>query len=148
LFSDISFFIFFVGVVGQRFISLLQNHPYFRITHLGASERSANKKYSNIAQWKLITPMPEAVKELIVHTCDIQYYAGCDVIFSALDASVAGEIETNFAKAGFKVFSNAKNHRYDDSKQQQMKYLFDRIIYLILFILLLFLFIYLFIAFL
>lgn len=88
------------GVVGQRFIELLNNHPYFILTTIAASERSAGKKYKDIVQWKLQTEIPQNVLELLVYTCEPKHFTNCVVVFSALDASVAGEIETDFATAG------------------------------------------------
>eukprot|EP01117_Protostelium_nocturnum_P018110 TRINITY_DN7509_c0_g1_i1.p1 TRINITY_DN7509_c0_g1~~TRINITY_DN7509_c0_g1_i1.p1 ORF type:complete len:355 (-),score=95.91 TRINITY_DN7509_c0_g1_i1:35-1099(-) len=101
------------GTVGQRFIVLLQDHPYFKINFLGASERSAGKKYSDIVRWKLTSPIPASVSDLQVLPCESKHFAGCQVIFSALDSSVAGPFEEEFASNGFKVFSNAKDHRMD-----------------------------------
>jgi len=100
------------GAVGQKFIQLLDGHPWFVVHALGAGQ-SAGKIYKEGVSWKLTTPIPEAVKFKPIFSCEPANFAGCHLIFSALDASVAGEIEMNFAKSGFPVFSNAKNHRYD-----------------------------------
>ena len=80
------------GVVGQKFIALLQGHPYFRIVSLCASERSAGRVYGSAVSWKLATQLPEAAAQLTVTTCDVQsvQQTGAEVVFSALDASVAG----------------------------------------------------------
>ncbi|KAJ1939163.1 aspartate-semialdehyde dehydrogenase [Linderina macrospora] len=102
------------GTVGQRFIVLLAKHPMFRIHSLGASERSAGKAYANAVKWKMSDIMPEEVKAMAVKPCDPAHYAGCDVVFSGLDAAVAGDIEKAFFEAEFAVFSNAKNYRMVD----------------------------------
>ncbi|KAJ1735615.1 aspartate-semialdehyde dehydrogenase [Coemansia biformis] len=99
------------GTVGQRFIVLLSQNPMFRIHSLGASERSAGKAYRLAAKWKLSDPMPDEAREALVKPCDPAQFAGCDVVFSGLDASVAGDIEGAFLAADFAVFSNAKNYR-------------------------------------
>jgi len=101
------------GTVGQRFIDLLRNHPWFVVHTLGASESSAGKTYKQAASWKLASQIPDAVQKMVVVSCDPKHFSGCDVIFSALDASVAGDIEASFASSGFAVFSNARNFRYD-----------------------------------
>lgn len=99
------------GSVGQKFIQLLENHPYFDLVEVAASDRSAGKKYSEVVNWILSTPIPINVKDLIVKQCEPNL--NCKLVFSGLDASVAGEIEENFAKAGYLVASNSKNHRFD-----------------------------------
>lgn len=103
------------GVVGQRFISLLSAHPWFELVLLSASERSAGKKFAEIATWKLTTDMPTLVADMEVYATTVEVYKSHSVslVFSALDASIAGEIESEFARAGLKVFSNARNHRMD-----------------------------------
>ncbi|RKO90519.1 hypothetical protein BDK51DRAFT_41953 [Blyttiomyces helicus] len=101
------------GTVGQRFIQLLENHTFLRIAALGASERSAGKTYREAASrsWKQSSPIPSAVADLVVLPCKPDHFAECRIIFSGLDADVAGEIESHFQAAQFAVFSNAKNHR-------------------------------------
>jgi aspartate-semialdehyde dehydrogenase len=99
------------GAVGQKFIKLLEGHPWFEVTEVAASERSAGAKYENIAAWKQVTPIPEAVRKLEVRSCAPNL--DCHVVFSGLDASVAGPIEEDFARAGYVVLSNSKNHRMD-----------------------------------
>ena len=103
------------GAVGTRFILLLSNHPHLELVGLGASARSAGKKYRDTVRWKHSSPIPAAVAELVVRSCDPAEFSDCDIIFSGLDADVAGDIETAFLKAEFAVFSNAKNHRLVDS---------------------------------
>jgi aspartate-semialdehyde dehydrogenase len=99
------------GVVGQQFVSRLSGHPWFRCTWLAASERSAGKAYKAVAPWKLTTPIPGGSGERIVDACVPG--KGPKVVFSGLDASVAGEIEGAFAAAGHIVVSNARNYRMD-----------------------------------
>ncbi|KAI9501594.1 aspartate-semialdehyde dehydrogenase [Coemansia spiralis] len=99
------------GTVGQRFIVLLSQNPMFRVHSLGASERSAGRPYRQATKWKMSDLMPEEVRDVVVKSCDPAHFAGCDVIFSGLDASVAGDIEKAFMESDFAVFSNAKNYR-------------------------------------
>lgn len=100
------------GSVGQKFVELLSNHPWFEITELCASDKSAGKKYKDAVDWFLSAPLPEKVKNILVQKCEPTLKSR--VVFSGLDSSVAGEVETEFAKAGYKVISNSKNHRMDD----------------------------------
>ncbi|KAJ3305864.1 hypothetical protein HDV03_000973 [Kappamyces sp. JEL0829] len=107
------------GTVGQRFIELLADHPNFYVAALGASERSAGKEYKEACNWKMTTRIPKAIAGLkgnelcltAVTACDPIHFKQCRVIFSGLDASVAGDVELAFLAAEFAVFSNAKNHR-------------------------------------
>ena len=80
------------GTVGQRFIALLGSHPFFVVHALGASPRSAGKPYEKAVNWKLATPIPQPVRSIVVHECNPQHFLECAVIFSGLDAEVAGEI--------------------------------------------------------
>lgn len=80
------------GSVGQRFILLLAQHPYFTLHAVGASSRSAGKKYKDAVKWKQASPMGKHVEELIVKECKASEFADCDIVFSGLDADVAGEI--------------------------------------------------------
>jgi aspartate-semialdehyde dehydrogenase len=98
------------GMVGQHFAALLADHPWFRVTWLAASERSAGKRYAELP-WRLAMPLPEHTAKLSVEA--LKAGAGPQVVFSALDSSVAGEAETEFAAAGHIVVSNARNHRMD-----------------------------------
>ena len=102
------------GMVGQRFIQLLENHPWFEIGDLAASERSAAKPYEEAVsgRWKLETPIPEKTASMVVKECTPDL--DCTVVFSALDASFAGPVEEDFAKAGYVVSSNSRNHRMVD----------------------------------
>ncbi|KAL1882041.1 hypothetical protein VTK73DRAFT_2755 [Phialemonium thermophilum] len=104
------------GSVGQRFILLLQQHPYLRLVAVGASARSAGKKYRDAVRWKQAQPMTREVGDLVVRECTAAAFAdaGCDIVFSGLDADVAGPIEESFRRdVGVAVFSNAKNFRRD-----------------------------------
>jgi hypothetical protein len=80
------------GSVGQRFILLLAQHPYFTIHAVGASSRSAGKTYKDAVKWKQASPMGKHVEELVVKECKASEFADCDIVFSGLDADVAGEI--------------------------------------------------------
>jgi aspartate-semialdehyde dehydrogenase len=97
--------------VGQQFISRLAGHPWFKITWLAASERSEGKTYADAAPWRLAAPMPDAVKRLGLDACTPG--RGPKVIFSALDAAAADQLEAEFAAAGHVVLSNARSHRMD-----------------------------------
>src|SRR6186713_1240656 len=99
------------GVVGQQFVSRLARHPWFRLTWLAASERSEGKTYKSVAPWRLAAPMPAEFADRVVDGCVPG--RGPKVVFSGLDASVAGEIEGAFAAAGHIVVSNARNFRMD-----------------------------------
>lgn len=80
------------GTVGQRFIALLESHPYFAVHALGASARSAGKTYALAANWKQTTPIPHAVRDIEVKPCAPEHFKECAVVFSGLDADVAGDI--------------------------------------------------------
>ena len=97
------------GMVGQRLVQLLADHPWFELTEVAASDRSSGKKYSEAVKWHLDTPIPAAAGGLIVK--DLEPVLDCDFVFSALDSSVAGSAEQEFARAGYPVVSNSKNHR-------------------------------------
>lgn len=101
------------GAVGQKFIRLLEDHPWFTIKALGASERSAGKSYREAANWVESTQMPESISALMVRNSLSSEFEDVDFVFSGLDSSVATEIETDFAKSGIPVISNAKNFRTD-----------------------------------
>ena len=80
------------GAVGQVFIYLLGSNPFFELVAVGASERSKGKKYKDATSWKQTMPMPERAAELSVVACDPGQFKHCDVVFSGLDSSVAGEV--------------------------------------------------------
>ena len=99
------------GMVGQQFVLQLATHPWFRLTWLGASERSAGQRYGDAAPWRLPVAPPPAIADLIVEAAAPG--SAPELVFSAMDASVAGEIEQAFARAGHLVVSNSRNHRLD-----------------------------------
>lgn len=99
------------GMVGQHFVKFLQGHSWFDLKWLGASDRSAGKKYKDAMHWHLGGVTPESVADLIVEEC--KPGNAPRLLFSAMDASVATEIEQAFAQAGHVVVSNSKNHRMD-----------------------------------
>jgi aspartate-semialdehyde dehydrogenase len=99
------------GVVGQRLVQLLSTHPWFALTEVAASERSSGKTYAEAVRWQLDLPIPESARGLLVKSLDPTL--DCDFVFSALDSSVAGAAEEDFARAGYPVVSNSKNHRMD-----------------------------------
>ena len=99
------------GAVGQTFLRQLKDHPWFEVSAVAASERSAGKSYAEAARW-LEGELPDAIGRLRVVPCD-PAQVDAEVVFSALDSGVAGEIEAAFAAAGRMVLSNAKNYRMD-----------------------------------
>jgi len=99
------------GLVGQRLVKLLSDHPWFELTEVAASERSSGKSYAEAVRWHLDGPIPHAARSLVVKSLDPSL--DCDFVFSALDSSVAGAAEEDFARAGYPVVSNSKNHRMD-----------------------------------
>src|SRR5688572_23720853 len=99
------------GAVGQTFIRCLDGHPWFSVAELAASERSAGKRYMDAAKW-IEGTMPEGIANMVVRPCDPAEVRS-PIVFSALDASVAGEIEAAFAANGAMVLSNAKNYRME-----------------------------------
>jgi aspartate-semialdehyde dehydrogenase len=99
------------GMVGQQFIALLADHPWFHVDWLGASERSAGKRFREAAAWRLPSPLPDEIAEKTVEAAAPG--RAPRVMFSGLDSSVAGEIEAAFAAAGHLVISNSKNYRMD-----------------------------------
>lgn len=128
-----------IGSVGQRFILLLALHPHFTLHAVGASERSAGKKYRDAVRWKQSYPMSKELGELVVKKCTPEEFEDCDLVFSGLDSDVAGDVgawiphrcgrqnlasgsqanihhsctEMAFLKSNLAVFSNAKNYRRD-----------------------------------
>jgi len=100
------------GSVGQKFIELLSNHPWFEIDELAASGKSANKKYTDATKWVMSSRLNSGIGNMKVKLCEPNLNS--KLVFSALDSSVAGEIETEFAENGYFVISNSKNHRFDD----------------------------------
>jgi aspartate-semialdehyde dehydrogenase len=99
------------GAVGQRFVQLLEGHPWFEVAEVAASDRSAGKPYREAATWRLPGEMPSAVGALTVGTLEGPFRS--HVLFSGLDSAVAGEAEAALAGRGHVVISNARNHRMD-----------------------------------
>jgi aspartate-semialdehyde dehydrogenase len=99
------------GAVGQRFVQLLAEHPWFEIAEVAASDRSAGKPYREACAWRLPSAPPRAVSDLVVTGCDAPFRSR--LLFSGLDSSVAGEIESALAARGHAVVSNSRNHRMD-----------------------------------
>jgi aspartate-semialdehyde dehydrogenase len=99
------------GMVGQHFIRFLEGHPWFKLTWLGASDRSAGKKLKDATTWRLDGDMPTAAAGLMVS--DSKPGNAPRLVFSAMDASVATPIEREFAQAGHIVVSNSRNHRME-----------------------------------
>ncbi|GAA5951335.1 hypothetical protein JCM21900_003841 [Sporobolomyces salmonicolor] len=101
------------GTVGQRFIVLLSAHPYFRISSLNASARSAGKAYKDAVKWKQPVPIPKVVLDMTVKQCRPEDFGDAEIVFSGLDSDAAGDIEEALRKAEYAVFSNAGNFRRD-----------------------------------
>ena len=100
------------GAVGQRFIQLLENHPIFEVDFLMASKRSSGKKYIDAVNWKMDTPIPNSIRDIVVQS---ETKTDSLLLFSGLDSSVALEIERAFAEDGKIIISNSKNHRMYDN---------------------------------
>lgn len=105
------------GVVGQNYLSLLANHPWFEVTFLASSQRSANQPYGKAVQgrWKQEGLLPKQLENIIVSSIDdIDKAANtCQMIFSAVGSDIAEEYERRYAQAGLAVVSNASYHRRD-----------------------------------
>ena len=99
------------GCVGQKFVQMLDRHPWFEIVALCASDRSAGRPYGDVVNWLMSTPNPDSIAQMIVQPC--QPSIDCQIAFSGLDSSVAGAIEAEFALAGYAVISNASHFRMD-----------------------------------
>jgi len=99
------------GAVGQRFVQLLEAHPWFEVAEVAASDRSACKRYQDACTWRLAGTPPNAVADLEVLTTAGPFKSR--LLFSGLDSSVAGEVESALAAKGHAVVSNSRNHRMD-----------------------------------
>ncbi|HDQ73809.1 MAG TPA: aspartate-semialdehyde dehydrogenase [Chloroflexi bacterium] len=99
------------GTVGQRFIQLLADHPWFEVKAVAASDRSIGQRYAEACHWLLPTPIPVGVRDLLVQP--IEPGLDCRLLFSALPSDVGGPAEEAFARAGYAVCSNASAHRMD-----------------------------------
>ena len=97
------------GMVGQRYIQLLENHPWFEIAWLAASDRSSGKTYGEAAKWRLDTPLPERIARMTVAPAEPE--GAPKVIFASVDAAIARELEPRFAAAGCAVLSNSSAFR-------------------------------------
>lgn len=99
------------GTVGQKLLALLANHHWFEVTAVAASEKSQGKSYREVVSWRLPTPIPEKIAKLpvLAPLPDLD----CSIVFSALEGGIAGEIEKEFAEAGYQVISCARSHRMD-----------------------------------
>lgn len=100
------------GMVGQRFIQLLENHPWFEVAWLAASDRSSGKPYGEAVRWKLDTPLPERIAKMSVSPADPK--GAPRVIFAALDTDIARELEPKFAAAGCAVITNSSAFRMQE----------------------------------
>src|SRR5678815_3332196 len=100
------------GMVGQRFIQLLENHPQFEITAVAASDRSQGKQYAEACTWRLNGTMPAALRSLVVQPPKPPL--DCDLVFSSLPGDIARETEQSFAEAGYPVISNSSAFRMDE----------------------------------
>nr|WP_290665677.1 aspartate-semialdehyde dehydrogenase [Ardenticatena sp.] len=100
------------GLVGQRLVRRLVDHPWFEIVALTGSERSQGKRYADVVRWRLPGDPPAAVAEMVVQPSD-PAHVPARLVFSALPSSIAAEIEAAFARAGALVSSNARNYRMD-----------------------------------
>jgi aspartate-semialdehyde dehydrogenase len=97
------------GMVGQRYIQLLENHPWFEIVWLAASDRSSGKTYGEAAKWRLDTPLPERIAKMTVAAAEPE--GAPKIIFASVDAAIARELEPKFAAAGCAVLSNSSAFR-------------------------------------
>jgi aspartate-semialdehyde dehydrogenase len=101
------------GAVGQRFVEQLADHPWFNLATLAASDRSAGKPYGKVVNWRLDTPFPEKIARIRVSPTSPKSMKDVDLVFSALPAEIASDVETEFADAGIAVCSNASSHRME-----------------------------------
>ncbi|KUG21298.1 aspartate-semialdehyde dehydrogenase [hydrocarbon metagenome] len=99
--------------MGQRFVQLLADHPWFHIQALTASERSSGKLYGNVVQWRMDTPFSDHAGKTVVTPTTVESVKDCDIVFSALPPEIAGKVEAEMADAGIGVCSNARSHRMD-----------------------------------
>jgi aspartate-semialdehyde dehydrogenase len=102
------------GTVGQRFIQLLEGHPWLDVAAVAASERSVGKAYASACTWRLPSPVPHSVEGMTVQSLDPRQFDGIDLVFSALPADAARDIEPSFAEAGMAISSNASAYRFAD----------------------------------
>lgn len=101
------------GLVGQRFVAMLNDHPWFELTALTGSERTEGQEFGKAVRWKMETPLKPDVAEMPVRQTEPRNLKDVDVVFSALPADIARTAEEELARAGFVVLSNASAHRMD-----------------------------------
>jgi len=101
------------GMMGQKYVQLLSDHPWFELSAVAASDRNVGKSYAEITDSKGDKELPETIRNLAVVEAAPRALDDPDVVFSALPTEVAGSVEEDFARAGFPVFSNASSHRMD-----------------------------------
>jgi aspartate-semialdehyde dehydrogenase len=101
------------GFVGQRLVERLASHPWFTLVAVGASERSAGRRYEEVCRWSLGSELPAAARGLEVLASRPEEFGECDFVFSALEPDSARQIEPAFVRAGFPVVSNSSAHRMD-----------------------------------
>jgi aspartate-semialdehyde dehydrogenase len=99
------------GTVGQKFVRLLADHPWFEVVAVAASSTSAGRRYDEVARWREGVPLPPAIGKMIVQECTPPLPGR--IVFSAVDAEVAGPIEQAFARSGALVVTNTRTHRMD-----------------------------------
>jgi aspartate-semialdehyde dehydrogenase len=97
------------GMVGQRFIQLLENHPWFEVAWLAASDRSSGKTYGEAAKWRLDTPLPDRIARMTLSPAEPE--DAPKIVFASIDAAFARELEPKFAAAGCAVVSNSSAFR-------------------------------------
>ena len=97
------------GMVGQRYIQLLENHPWFEVSWVAASDRSSGKTYGEAAKWRLDTPLPERIAKMVASPAEPE--GAPKIIFASVDAAIAREMEPKFAAAGCAVISNSSAFR-------------------------------------
>jgi len=102
------------GLVGQRLVRLLDGHPWFTLGAVAASDRSAGARYAEAVAWRLGGDPPTAAAGLVVRGCGVEDLADCDLLFSGLDARVAGEVEASLRRAGYPLVSNSSAFRQHD----------------------------------
>jgi aspartate-semialdehyde dehydrogenase len=101
------------GAVGQRFVQLLADHPWFDLAVLTASERSAGKNYHQVVNWRLDVPFPDSIGDITVSPTNVDAVKHLDLVFSALPAEIATTVEDEISKSGVAVCSNARSHRME-----------------------------------
>src|SRR5207302_4011000 len=105
------------GMMGQKFVQLLANHPWLEVSAVAASDRSVGKPYADTMGGQIQRDVLDDLGDLQVVEATPRSLADPDIVFSALPTEVAGPIEEDFAKAGFPVFSNASSHRMDQDRK-------------------------------